>query len=317
MDDARVPVDSHVAVLAYAAMNNEFTVVLSGVDHLRRAHDSEILHEVRVANRRLRAALLVFDDVLPKRAASLRVRLGAFGKGLGAMRDLDVLLERIAAGVASGDSGAFGTAGGSAAGATGGAVSVLRVLERRRASAWSSVRRSLESVKTQRLLAATAQFLAAGAPQRARTVTIAAMAKGALEQAHDRVRTLGDAVIPLRENAPDAALHGLRVRTKHLRFTAELFEPAFGPAAHAFARRAIDVQDVLGAFRDATQAARTLRDIAGALPPLAAFEAGRVAQGCLDDARRACKDLPAAYKKLSGGRWRKLINVAQDAAMTQ
>ncbi|MHB8510585.1 MAG: CHAD domain-containing protein [Actinomycetota bacterium] len=300
MDDARIPVDSLASSLAYETMREQFAVVVSGVGHLRRTHDVEILHDVRVANRRLRAAIVVFETVLPKRAASLRERLGEFGKVLGEMRDLDVLLERVASGIASQDSTS--------------AVAVLQVLERRRAALREPVLHTLESAKTQRLLTGTEQFLTTGPLASAKSTPVSQIAKIALHQAHDRVHTLGEAVVPLAQNAPEAALHTLRVRTKRLRYTAEMFEPVFGAVAKDFAHRAEQMQDVLGEYRDASGAARQLRDLAAGLPPLAAFETGRVAQTCLESARKALKELPAAYKRLDGGRWRKLVNAADDAA---
>jgi len=55
--------------------------------------DLEELHEMRVATRRLRAALDFFADVLPLRARTFRDELGWLAAVLGAVRDLDVQLE--------------------------------------------------------------------------------------------------------------------------------------------------------------------------------------------------------------------------------
>ena len=58
--------------------------------------DPEELHDMRVATRRLRAALALFASVLPVRAQIFREELGWLGRLLGAVRDLDVQLEGLA-----------------------------------------------------------------------------------------------------------------------------------------------------------------------------------------------------------------------------
>src|SRR5271165_5263601 len=56
------------------------------------------IHDMRVASRRLRAALEVFVDVFPKNAHG--VMLGTIkdlADGLGEVRDIDVMVERLSA----------------------------------------------------------------------------------------------------------------------------------------------------------------------------------------------------------------------------
>jgi triphosphatase len=63
----------------------------------RLGEDPEELHDMRVATRRLRAALDLFEDVLPVRARrSFREELGWLAGVLGAVRDLDVQQEGLA-----------------------------------------------------------------------------------------------------------------------------------------------------------------------------------------------------------------------------
>ena len=61
----------------------------------RLGDDVEELHEMRVATRRLRAALSLFADVLPETALKAREEIGWVGQGLGAVRDLDVQIEQL------------------------------------------------------------------------------------------------------------------------------------------------------------------------------------------------------------------------------
>src|SRR5215212_10108639 len=71
---------------------------------VRLGEDPEELHDMRVATRRLRAALKLYKEVLPKRAERYERDLRHFAGSLGEVRDLDVHLERLA-GEASRDGG--------------------------------------------------------------------------------------------------------------------------------------------------------------------------------------------------------------------
>ena len=77
----------------------------------RSGEQIEDLHGMRVATRRMRAAWRVFGDGFrPGRTSSLRDRLRVVAGRLGAVRDLDVLLEAAAthqAGLPPADAAAF------------------------------------------------------------------------------------------------------------------------------------------------------------------------------------------------------------------
>jgi CHAD domain-containing protein len=60
-----------------------------------RCEDPEELHDMRVATRRLRAALKLYSDVLPKRSERYERDLRWVAGALGEVRDLDVHLERL------------------------------------------------------------------------------------------------------------------------------------------------------------------------------------------------------------------------------
>ena len=63
-----------------------------------RGGDVEAIHQLRVATRRLRAALRLFAPVLPATAVTSGLEgLAALGRAIGAVRDLDVLGLAVAA----------------------------------------------------------------------------------------------------------------------------------------------------------------------------------------------------------------------------
>ncbi len=83
--------------LAFAVLRRQLAVLRDKEPGTRLGEDVEELHDMRVATRRLRAALALFAGVLPVRAQTFRQELGWLAGVLGAVRDLDVQLEGLAA----------------------------------------------------------------------------------------------------------------------------------------------------------------------------------------------------------------------------
>ena len=83
-------------MLAFAVLRRQLAVVRAKEPGTRLGEDPEELHDMRVATRRLRAALSLFEAVLPVRAQVFREELGWLARLLGSVRDLDVQLEGLA-----------------------------------------------------------------------------------------------------------------------------------------------------------------------------------------------------------------------------
>ncbi len=97
---------STMGQLAFAVIRRQLRVLREKEPGTRLGEDPEELHDMRVATRRLRAALDLFAHVLPARARTYRAELGWLGGVLGEVRDLDVQLEGLRA--SSGSSGTWG-----------------------------------------------------------------------------------------------------------------------------------------------------------------------------------------------------------------
>ena len=69
--------------LAFAVLRRQLAVVRDKEPGTRLGEDVEELHDMRVATRRLRAALSLFESVLPVRAQVFREELGWMGRLLG------------------------------------------------------------------------------------------------------------------------------------------------------------------------------------------------------------------------------------------
>jgi CHAD domain-containing protein len=89
-----VTVDDHVAEAGRKVMRFHLARMFAREDGVRSGHDLEDVHAMRVATRRQRAAWRVFGSAFrPGRTKRYRTGLREIASRLGAVRDLDVLLE--------------------------------------------------------------------------------------------------------------------------------------------------------------------------------------------------------------------------------
>lgn len=209
--------------------------------------DPEGVHQARVATRRLRSDLRTFRTLVePVAIEEVRQELRWLAGLLGFVRDGDVLLERMrrrAAELSDEDRR--------------GAAEVLATLEAHRDSAHATLLTALRDRRYLRLLdrlvaEANAPALLPAADGPAEDV-VAELVRGPWQSLAKAARKLG-------KKPSDAELHGLRIRTKRLRYAAEAAAPVYGEHAHALAEAAADLQTVLGDLNDAVVARQWLRD---------------------------------------------------------
>ena len=208
---------------------------------VRTGRDPEAVHQARVATRKMRSNLRTFGPLLdPGWTEPLRSELGWLAMGLGAVRDREVLLERLR-GSASQKS----------------AASLLHLLEkeidglRKKLIADLDSQRYIDLLET--LVAAAhapATLPEADQPARAVLPTMATTPW----------RRLRSAVRQLPEAPTDPELHRIRILAKRARYAAEAVAPVAGPGAAAFAKAAAKLQTVLGEHQDSVTAQAWLRD---------------------------------------------------------
>ena len=234
--------------------------------------DPESVHQARVATRRLRSDLRTFEPFLDEKwAPSLRGELRWLASELGAVRDVEVMRDRLrghAALLAPTDADTVGH--------------VLRRLDADREAARTALLASMCSTRYTQLRAALAE--AAKRP-RSRSSSRRAPDRGAppsraqpLEEAASR------AVDELGHDTARRSLHGVRIRAKQCRYAAEACVPALGKPARRFAKAMAQVQDVLGEHHDAVVAGAWLAKTAQECSPGRGVRA-RPARG--DRTRRA------------------------------
>jgi CHAD domain-containing protein len=216
-----------------------------------RLSGDDAVHQLRVAARRLRTALRVFQTLFDEEwAGPLREELKWLASNLGASRDAEVLLarlnddiDRLPADLVLGPVRAKVQqfVGGQLATGLEQAEQTLNderyvaLLERLVDAAWSP-----------RLTDLAAERASAVLPDLVRAAW----------------RKLGIGVARVRETHAAGDYHQVRIAAKRARYAAEAVEPAFGKPAARFARQVVRIQDVLGEHQDAVTAQDTLRRLA-------------------------------------------------------
>jgi CHAD domain-containing protein len=256
-------------------------------DALTRLGDVEGLHQMRVATRRLRSDLKTFEPLVDVDwSQPLRDELKWLGAALGDVRDLDVLLDRLRA-----EAGELEPRLGK----------LFEALEQRRSAARSALITALRSARFVDLLdrlveAVREPELSAEAARPSADVLPDLVQRNWRKLARD-ARSLGP-------DSPGEEYHQVRVRAKRARYAAEAVAPALGGerGSHAkrFAKRAADIQDVLGELQDTVVARETIEPVAGSHPsdgPLN-LAAGQMLERERHAGERARSQFPGVWKKL-------------------
>ena len=254
-------VDRAYAVLRQRA--GEFLVRESGT---ALGEDVEQLHAMRVATRRLRAAMRVFDAVLPPALPQCREELRWFAQLLGAVRDLDVQLEHLEQ-LRSTAAWAEATA----------LAPLVAQFERQRVEARAALLAAMNKERYACLVAALRAALLAGPAPDAPDLSSRNEGRRVILR---RYRRFASDAAAMRRGSPHVEFHALRVRGKRLRYSLEPFLDLFGRAGTRALASLRGLQDLLGELQDlATTDARLralVREQAAALPPDTLVMIGRL-----------------------------------------
>jgi CHAD domain-containing protein len=216
----------------------------------RSGEDPEDLHAMRVATRRMRAAWRVFGDAYrPRRTRRYRRDLRDVAARLGAVRDLDVLIDGL-------DAYAKGAADRDRHG-----LAPLRAEWRqRRDEARDLLLRTLDSPSYERFVEEYREFVRADglavlpvgptSPHRVRD-----RMPSRIWAAYEQVRAYESVL----RWADVETLHDLRIAAKWLRYTVEFVREPIGPEAAPLIARVVGLQDHLGWLHDADVAASLAR----------------------------------------------------------
>jgi CHAD domain-containing protein len=265
------------SVYIRAKLDEQLRAVLDHEEIAREGDDPEGVHQMRVAVRRIRAALKADNASIGPATEHLQTELKWLGGVLGPVRDLDVQLEHLRA-----EAHDFPVDERAAV------ERLLKGLLADRRKARQKLLGALRSRRYTELLHALAAAALSEAPSSVRgkkkqwASSLIAVIKRPYRKLHKAAGALG-------EDPPDDDLHALRIDGKRLRYAAELAAPGGGKRVQNLIKATKGLQEVLGDHQDAVIAEQEVRRLLAELgDPVEAdvvFVAGRLVER--ERARRA------------------------------
>ncbi|HEX4127677.1 MAG TPA: CHAD domain-containing protein [Acidimicrobiales bacterium] len=295
--------------LAFAVLRRQLAVLQATEPGTRLGEDPEDLHDMRVATRRLRAALSLFEGVLPVRAQVFREELGWLARLLGAVRDLDVQLEGLAGMSRRAADGALGPSPGG----RDPLAELAALLERERETARADMLSGLDSVRWDRLAKGLAAMAQQG-PARRSLATRVPAAIGLPDLVLTRHKEVVKAAKRAKRSGIVTDFHALRIRCKRLRYALEFSGDVYGTRTSRFVRALTVLQGELGGLQDAEVASLQLAALATGdtrLPAATVFVMGGVAERHRREVNRLLESLPDELPRTGGRAWRELRDLME------
>ncbi len=289
--------DDHLAEAGRKVLRFHLARMIAKEAGTRSGEDPEDLHDMRVATRRQRAAWRIFGEAFRAgRTKPHRGRLREVAARLGAVRDLDVLLE--AADAYRADQTVAEQRG---------IEPLLATWRAHREDARVLLVRELDSDGYRRWLDDYAEFvrhegLAARKTLPTEPHRVRDTAASRIQAAYEVVR----AYEPVLRWADADTLHELRIAGKWLRYSLEFVRETLGTDGDALIARVTALQDHLGLLHDADVAAHLARDFlldqAGSLSDA---ESGAIGRYLVNREREV-----ARLRRGVGGPWRGVAGLA-------
>ena len=244
-----VTADDPLAEAGRKVLGMHLARMLAAEAGTREGEDIEQLHKMRVATRRMRSMWRVFDGAYRPKVQRYVRELRMVATALGAVRDLDVLVEGLDTYAAELPEPAVG------------AMAPLRYeLTDQRDTARAALIELLDSRRYQDFVSDYLEFVetpGAGElrPDPGLPVLVRHTAGGRIWTAYEHLRAhetlLGWADVP--------ALHAIRIDAKRLRYTLESFREVLPPGVDGVIAKIVTLQDHLGSLNDADVAATMAR----------------------------------------------------------
>ena len=275
--EARAPTVEHLKW----ALTQHVGWLLAHDPGTRLGTESESLHQMRVAARRLRAVLRTAQPVLlPEWVTSLEQELDWLSEQLGAARDLDVQIAYLEE-----DSAA------------------LDARDRKLLAEFlchlRTQRKAVQQMVVSELTSARYLELIRRIQQAAQDPAVVVSPLTVRRLAKREFKKLRKAIRRLSSSPSDTALHNVRIKAKRARYAAEFARSSVGKPAVRFIKSARAVQDRLGIHQDAIQAERYIRQfLKYSTSAHAAFLAGRMAERQRQRREQIRQEMKPLLKKL-------------------
>lgn len=219
----------------------------------------EALHQMRVALRRLRAAISLFSHVVSDdKVNTIKTELRWLGQETGPARDLDMLFIEVLMPLRKQHANELGL------------VDVCRMFARKRLKSFRRAQDAIQSARFRALVLDVAEWVEAGPwsvsenPQlrACRDMSIESHAAEQLSQRRGRIRRRGANIGDLNPEQ----LHSLRIQVKKARYSAEFFSSVFQnkKAANRYEKvlsSLMQLQNGLGGFNDIMTRTKLCSDI--------------------------------------------------------
>lgn len=275
------------------ALRTQLEHIRDSVTAVSEDRGVEDIHEMRVAIRRLRTMARVLEATPAfrrKYVTRLRKSLQPLASDLGAVRDLDILLERL-------DEYERTVV------ETSQTPSALHdELRWRREKALNHLDKVLQQPEVRKLLGSpnkTAKRLLSR-KRNARQVLMRHIAGDALWKRYEVILSFEEAVAG--HDAATEQLHALRIACKQLRYALELFSEDADPCAESLLRTLKEVQNHLGELQDSVFAVALLTQLRSHYPQDHLLEGFRAAQEIRRDTLR--QDFAPFWERISGAPYR-------------
>jgi triphosphatase len=299
-----IGVETPIGTVAVAVLRRSFTALLAKEPGTRLGDDSEQLHDMRVACRRLRAALSLFADVLPAGAAEMREELGWVAGALGGVRDLDVQLEQFdlwLVGAPDEDRDAL--------------EALRSLLQEQRMAARAALLEALDSRRYGTFASAFGRYLRTRRPSRSSPGSVPArvVAPDLVEGRYERLIRSAERIGP---DSEPGDFHRVRIHGKRFRYALEFLSDVYPGRTQPLLKRLVALQDLLGLQQDAEVAIVRLRhlvaDRGDELQPATIFAMGEIAERHRKHAIELRARFPAVYSRVQGKRWKSLRKLLEE-----
>jgi len=236
--------DASYALFGAEALLKRLQALTQEVDGVRQAQDIECVHRMRVASRRLRSALALFEECLPrKKLPDWQKQIRRITRALGAARDTDVQINWL-----------DDTLRDLADARHKAGIERLRLrLRQKRERLQADVVNALDQLAASRAASEMEQTLRQDLVQ-ARLSQVKADSPYVYERARAAIALRLEEFLAYEAcvHRPEQVeeLHAMRIAAKRLRYTMEVFAPLYEDNLKEPLKAAREAQDVLGDIHD-------------------------------------------------------------------